>query len=233
MHLPSDIVCLLQDAFGVSLHLDDFLQVNERSAVCRAHAVDLGPRLAPARRLYAVSRRRVSPPSILLKFGEPRRLQREAKALERMEQSKVPRVPRKVLAGTVCVGDATLHVLGVTFFEGTSLVSDDAALTAEGSRLLRETLRAIHDCGLVHRDVKPDNIVITKEGPPILVDFDCAGDIGEKGFMGTSMWASPKALLGLGADPGDDFYSLERIPVLSGGVAHTTFTHSPPTPPKV
>ena len=228
-----DMRCTLEDGRAVVLHVDQFLQVNERSAVCRGFCVnvDVFPRLIPMRRLYAktINSGCSSNTPILLKFGDPRRLVREARALERMEQRQVSRVPRKVLAGIVCFNSVTLHVLGLTFFEGPTLAAGSVALTAEGVQLLRATLEAIHrSCNLVHRDVKPDNIIIAKGGVPILVDFDCAGDIGEKGFRGTSLWASPHALSGQGAVPSDDFYSLDLI--LQRG-ANSTTLYSPPTPP--
>ena len=232
----ADMVCTLESGRAVSLHVDAFLSVTERSAACRGYIFD-GTRLVPLRRLYPVSVGR--PPAgkhVFLKFGDPRRLEREARALERMEVNSVPRVPRKVFAGTVLVGGVMFSVLGTTFFNGVSLASGDVALNEAGVRQLRETLEAVHRCDLVHRDVKPDNIVVNEDGMPILVDFDCAGAIGEKGFRGTVMWASPQALQGHGADPSDDLYSLQQV--LDRGfttaAAHTTIcaTHSPLTPQK-
>ena len=227
-----ELMCTLEDGGRVPVRLEEFLSVTERSAVCVGH-VDRPP-LVPMRRLYPRGQR--TPTPIVLKFGDPRRLSREAKALDRMERCKVPRVPRKVLAGTCSVGAFTLHVLGLTFFEGPSL-ANFGVLTTEMAHLLRKTVKAVHGCGLVHRDIKPDNILIARGSVPFLIDFDCAGDIGETGFRGTSSWASPSALRGLGAHPNDDFYSLDRIPVLAIRHAQAfsttaTATATPPTPPK-
>jgi multidrug efflux pump subunit AcrA (membrane-fusion protein) len=35
-------------------------------------------------------------------------------------------------------------------------------------------LKAVHDAGLLHRDIKPDNIYLRSEGPPVLLDFGAA-----------------------------------------------------------
>lgn len=35
-------------------------------------------------------------------------------------------------------------------------------------------LKAVHDAGLLHRDIKPDNIYLRKHGPPVLLDFGAA-----------------------------------------------------------
>ena len=50
---------------------------------------------------------------------------------------------------------------------------DEAALKAILAPLL-DGLEAVHRAGVLHRDIKPDNIFIRDEGPPVLVDFGAA-----------------------------------------------------------
>ena len=64
------------------------------------------------------------------------------------------------------------------FIAGTNLatVLKDARLTfhqaAELVRIVAEALHYAHQQGLVHRDVKPGNILIDTLGKPFVVDFD-------------------------------------------------------------
>ncbi|MDH2427422.1 protein kinase [Sphaerisporangium sp. TRM90804] len=75
-------------------------------------------------------------------------------------------------------------------------------------------LNAAHDAGVLHRDVKPANIVIGRAGEVLLVDFGVAQIGGaspltaQNGFVGTLEFMSPERIDGRTLTPASDLWSL-------------------------
>ncbi|OBH08606.1 MULTISPECIES: serine/threonine-protein kinase [unclassified Mycobacterium] len=83
--------------------------------------------------------------------------------------------------------------------------------------MLEQTGRALqvaHAAGLVHRDVKPGNILITPTGQVKITDFGIAkavdaAPVTQTGMvMGTAQYIAPEQALGHDATPASDVYSL-------------------------
>ncbi len=88
---------------------------------------------------------------------------------------------------------------------------------AQAVELLIPTLSALdhaHRQGIVHRDVKPENVMVTHEGVVKVADFGLArayadAQITEAGTVtGTVQYLAPEQLQGEPADPRTDLYSL-------------------------
>lgn len=87
----------------------------------------------------------------------------------------------------------------------------------ELARQLCTALKAAHDAGVIHRDMKPSNVLLTKTGEAKLTDFGVAQVYaGERltitgGVIGTAEYMAPEQAQGNRATKRSDLYSLGAV----------------------
>jgi serine/threonine protein kinase len=152
------------------------------------------------------------------------RFLREARFGERVQHPNVVR--------TIEIGEATpgggMHFLAIEWAKGELLekyAKRRGALPMDevGDIVLQiaEAVHAAHEVGVVHRDLKPDNLMYDPETRRVkLLDFGIATDTDSSAeqrltragfFVGTLLYVAPEALSGELVGPAADQYSLATI----------------------
>jgi serine/threonine-protein kinase len=156
----------------------------------------------------------------------PERFQREIHFAARLQHPHILTVLDSGEAGTREAGGGQLWFT-MPFVEGESLrdrLRRERQLPVDDAlRIATEAARALdyaHQHGVIHRDVKPENILLTRDGSTLVADFGIARALGsgaegltQTGFaVGTPAYMSPEQAAGdKGIDARTDVYSLAAV----------------------
>jgi serine/threonine-protein kinase len=88
-------------------------------------------------------------------------------------------------------------------------VFDEAEIVRVGSDLCH-AISAVHDAGLLHRDIKAHNVMLDDDGRVVLMDFGTGRELTDGGpdLAGTPLYLAPEVLDGQPATVQSDIYSL-------------------------
>ncbi len=81
----------------------------------------------------------------------------------------------------------------------------------EALKQLALGLNALHEAGVMHRDIKHSNVMVTTEGRVVLLDFGVAGDMhadDAKEIRGTPSYMAPEQAAGRETTPASDWYAV-------------------------
>ncbi|MBT1177031.1 protein kinase [Bifidobacterium callimiconis] len=144
------------------------------------------------------------------------RLRREAAALRRVNHPGVCQIVDMEL-------DDSLAFIVTELIEGKNLREDVLAngkyVAGDLERLTRkliDAVSAVHRAGIIHRDIKPTNVMVSRTGP-VLVDFGIAMGEGESHVtrtglvMGTPGFIAPEIIDGAESDETTDWWSTAAV----------------------
>ncbi|MFD3310637.1 serine/threonine-protein kinase [Streptomyces sp. NPDC058694] len=172
-----------------------------------------------------VAVKEVRPPDAALAEYDPdaarmlrERVLREARALARIDHPNVVTI-HHIVDG----GEGTYPWIVMELVGGGSLADRlgrgpmDPAGTARLGREVLAALRAAHDAGIQHRDVKPANVLLRPDGRPVLTDFGIAA-IREStaltatgSIIGTADYMAPERVSGNDGGAASDLWSLAMM----------------------
>lgn len=171
-------------------------------------------------RVYLASRQSDDEPLVVKLLRSEITSDKKSLARFMEEYALVERIQSRHVARIFGHGQSGPHAyLVMEFFEGGDLnkrLGSRALAPEEALRLFRELMFAlgdIHEKGILHRDLKPQNLMFRDDGSLAIVDFGIAKDIaavdrtGHGEVLGTPRYMSPEQVQGRVLDLRTDIYS--------------------------
>jgi eukaryotic-like serine/threonine-protein kinase len=160
-------------------------------------------------------------PALLTDPDFTARFQAEARMMATLRH---PGVVQVYDYGQAKVASGDVVYLVMTYVDGEPL---SRRLAAAGRLPVAETLRivaraadalqAVHQSGIVHRDVKPANLLVQRDGTVVLVDFGVARSAaatkltGTGNVVGTALYMAPEQISGEPVSGATDVYALGAL----------------------
>jgi len=211
------VVQRLRTALANEFEIDGELGRGGMAAVFRARDLALNRRVAI----------KVMAPGLLLGEGMVERFRQEAVTVANLQHANIVAV-----YAVRTVGD--LHMFVMQYIPGRSLdrvLRDHGMLSLQAVRAIMyhvgSALDYAHRRGVVHRDIKPGNVLLDADGDPVVTDFGISKVAETQGYtrvgtvIGTPKYMSPEQCLGYDVGPASDQYAL-------GIVAYEMLTGRPP-----
>ncbi|MBC7871635.1 MAG: serine/threonine protein kinase, partial [Chitinophagaceae bacterium] len=153
------------------------------------------------------------------------RFEREAKLVGSLNH---PHIVQMYDYNTIYRGGQSIYYMVMSYLPGPTLREVMSEISAKGDHLshervlqimliLLEALGYAHDRGMIHRDVKPANILMNERNDPVLTDFGIArlvegSSLTQEGLtVGTPAYMSPEQATGEMVDGRTDLYALGII----------------------
>lgn len=201
--MPSPAACIDGYDVGETLHAGGFgrvLRVARRGGTSPPLVMKV-PHLAPG-----------APPSVLAAHEAERAI---------LAALGGPHVPRLVAAGELTRQPYLVleEVRGAGLADWVARAPLEAGEVARLGAAIARALADIHAQGVLHLDLKPENVLVREDGEAVLVDFGLARHfdlpdlVAEEVIrpMGSAGYVSPEQLLGIRDDPRSDLFSLGAI----------------------
>ncbi|WP_217142508.1 serine/threonine-protein kinase [Streptomyces sp. AC627_RSS907] len=163
------------------------------------------------------------------------RMRREARAAARLDHPAVVNVHDVAVVDDqpwIVMELVRGRSLGDALQEGTLSAREAARIGLE----VLGALEAAHAAGVLHRDVKPDNVLLGRHGRVVLTDFGIARIEGDTdltdtgGFVGSPEYIAPERVLGRRPGPASDLWSLGVVLyVATEGVSPFRRSNTPAT----